>query len=431
MKKRSIFKYKGYAHFDIKKGYSKYEKRIKDPSWISKHGFYPFVHFTIKFKKYNGKKIKLKNREIYYSAHIDRYIYQYYADILNNIYNEKAKSIGINKVAIAYRNNFKNKCNIHLAKEVIDFICNEKEAFIYIGDFSKFFDKLDHEYLKDKLKEVLSVSKLPDDYYAVYKNITKYTYIEFEDIKKLKKMQVKDINKEGRLFETNEFQILKKKYLKKNEEKYGIPQGAAISAVCSNLYMMDFDKKINNYVTSNNGVYRRYCDDVIIVIPILERDITNEDYNKHLKVIDDIKNSIPNLILNEDKTSKFYYKNCAINSIDGNINELDYLGFSFDGKTVKIREKSIFKYYSRLYKKINVANRYTKKYNKNSFRKRIFKLYSHLGSKPSKNCQGNFITYVKRAQDIFDKNRLTDNKMIKQVKRHWKIIDKNLYKIDD
>ena len=76
---------------------------------------------------------------------------------MNDAYNEIAKQYCINKSVIAYRNIFDGKSNIHFAKEVIDFISKQKKAFVYVSDFSKFFDRLNHKYLKEKLCEVLKV----------------------------------------------------------------------------------------------------------------------------------------------------------------------------------------------------------------------------------------------------------------------------------
>ena len=81
--KKEIFTDKYYTHFDVKKHHNDYEERVKNKSWVAKHGFYPFIHFQMGMDKYTieseGKKeIKHKEREIYYAAHIDRYIYQYY-----------------------------------------------------------------------------------------------------------------------------------------------------------------------------------------------------------------------------------------------------------------------------------------------------------------------------------------------------------------
>src|SRR5688500_8526863 len=87
---KSRFRVKSYTHFDNKISIEKVIDDITNPSWITKHGFYPFIHFQIQFYKYNKlKRTKtLKTRDIYYASHIDSYIYKYYGDMLNNRYNE-------------------------------------------------------------------------------------------------------------------------------------------------------------------------------------------------------------------------------------------------------------------------------------------------------------------------------------------------------
>ena len=134
----------------------------------------------------------------------------------------------------------KGKNNVHFAKEVIDFIVNQYRCYILVGDFSNFFDNLNHLYLKEKLCNVLNSDRLPDDYYAVYKNVTKYSYINLSDIEeKLGKKRLK-LNKKlrnSKLFNTKEFQELKKYKLKKNKDGIGIPQGSSISSVYANIYI--------------------------------------------------------------------------------------------------------------------------------------------------------------------------------------------------
>ena len=93
---RNVYKDKYYTHFDVKKFHKDYKKRVENIVWVSKHGFYPFIHFSMKFNKYTNdsegyKYIKTKERDIYYSAHIDRYIYEYYGNRLNNRYNAYLK----------------------------------------------------------------------------------------------------------------------------------------------------------------------------------------------------------------------------------------------------------------------------------------------------------------------------------------------------
>lgn len=54
-----------------------------------------------------------------------------------------------------------------------------------IGDFTNFFDNLDHQYLKQQWCSLLQVSQLPADHYAVFKNITKYSKWELDDLLEL------------------------------------------------------------------------------------------------------------------------------------------------------------------------------------------------------------------------------------------------------
>lgn len=441
--RQNILKYKGYTHFDFRKTPSKYYDKVKNSKWIKSHGFYPFIHFQIKFKKYvenkenNSKVIKEKERDIYYSSHVDRYIYQYYADILNTKYNTYAKNNGINKVSIAYRKGLKGKCNIHFAKEVFEFIKKTKQSIIIVGDYTSFFDNLDHRYLKEKISAVLGVSKLPDDQYKVFKSITKFSYVELHDIENYKKLDRSKINNLDKYFNTHDFQEFKKSLLYTNSKDFGIPQGSAISAVYSNIYMIDFDKKLNDYVTGKQGIYRRYCDDFIIVLPC-EINSLNIVKDEIIQKINNIKNDVPRLILHPEKTEFFRY-NCntqnKINKIAGDGKILNYLGFAFDGDIVKLREKSLFKYYSRAYKKVKTVNRHKNKTDYFAIKKSLYQLYTHLGDKKyrsNKKCKknkyryGNFITYARRAHELMSSSELLKSEIRNQIKKHWKKINNRL-----
>ena len=286
----------------------------------------------------NGKKdIKPKERDIYYAAHIDRFIYEYYGNRLNNRYNEYMKSNGISRVSTAYRNCTPGKCNIDFAKEVFEYIVKCESAYIFVGDFSQFFDNLDHKYLKEKIKCVINEESLDAADYAIYKNITKFTYIEADDIESEKGLLRRDMRGMDKYFETDEFHEFKKNHLRKNLKDYQIPQGSSISAVYANVYMIDFDKKINDFITSQKGMYRRYCDDIIIVVPMTQEDVKGKN-EEIAKFIYSTRDGIPNLELNEDKTEHFFYDNGIIEKIKGKSNLINYLGFTFDGKTVRIRD---------------------------------------------------------------------------------------------
>jgi len=435
MNKKSIFKNKFYTHLDIKKKYENYLNCISNPKWIESHGFYPFIHYKIVFEKYTLNKetgknfIKNKERDIFYSSHIDRFIYQYYGDKLNDLYNKISIETGIGKVATAYRNNLFGKCNIHFSREALEFIVKSRKAFIFVGDFTSFFDNLDHKYLKEKLKQVLKTDRLNNDYFAVFKNITKFTYVEREDIEKVKGKKNKELRKEVKYFNTRELREFKKEYIKRNNN-YGIPQGSSISSVFSNIYMIEFDKRLNDYVTSNRGMYRRYCDDLIIIIPMEENQIDQQIYAKHIKKIDHIRGCIPRLTLNLDKTEQFYYNKDSdkkLVNLKDDKHILDYLGFSFDGEFVRIREKSIFKYYCRAYKKVRSYKNNKGQINEHAIKKSLFRLYTHLGDKKYNTKEyGNFLTYARKSEEIFCQSKYLHSKINSQVKRHWNKINKKL-----
>ena len=429
MKKRKIYKVKGYVHFDTRKrDYWNYLAKIKNPKWVERHAFYPFIHYQEEKKKYNGKELIIKPpRDIRYSAHIDRYIYEYYNEKLSIKYNRYAKEKGINQASIAYRTNLK-KNNIHFSRDVFKFLNNNPNAFIIVADFSNFFDNLDHRYLKERLKEVLGVKTLSEDYYKVFKSITKYSYIEYEDILKYLKIKHKELIKlkKDRLFEPREFRRLKKDYIHTNIENYGIVQGSTISSVMSNIYMIKFDKLINDLVTSNRGIYRRYSDDIIIIIPDISK--VREIYDK----IMNIKLIVPRLDLSPEKTKCFIKQNNNIKEI--NILEkkiikdntiINYLGFSYDGNTVKIREKTVSKYYRKMYARIKTINKWSTLRNRNIGRKKLYKQYSYLGKNTKDAKKGNFLTYVDRAKKEYGELGSFDN----QIKNSWKYMSKRLLKI--
>ncbi len=329
-------------------------------------------------------------------------------------------------VAIAYRDNLKYNNNIYFAKKAFDFIRDFEDSYIIIGDFTKFFDSLDHKYLKGMLCNLLNIAQLPSDFYAVYKNITKYSYWEIDSLLELNKLDktesgIKSLNSREKALSLDQLKKNKSTFMKKQCNDYGIPQGSAISAVLSNIYMLVFDKRINDYVNSLDGLYMRYSDDFIIVLPKL----TKDNFIEKFKKISDEIDSIPNLDLQPDKTQVFHCSNKILESCNNlvlsgvpNGNDfINYLGFTFDGRVVSIRDKTISKYYYRMYRKLKTIvknNGYTKKGNRIS-NSNVYDKYSVKGAFKG---NGNFITYAKRAEKIFGEHEAIG----RVTKRHMKKI---------
>lgn len=438
----SKYKQKNYLHFDERIKIEHMKAKIQDSKWVASYAFLPSIHFEIVFNKYvtvkeiddPGKKSKRKEkkkklRKIFYAAHKDSYIYKYYGDLLNNAYNLYAKEEGIDNVAVAYRNNKKGKNSVDFAYEVFEHLLKQEQAVIISMDFTSFFDNILHKTLKQNIKRVLNVESLPDDWYKVYRNLTKYTYINKSEIneflknkygvKKLKKMRL------PKIMESHEFREFKKDHLHVNVNQFGIPQGSGMSAVCSNVHLIDFDKELLEWANEKheNILYRRYCDDLILVIPISNQEtasfhlIRDELLDIVGKYIDD------GLNIQDEKTEIRLYKNGEILNEQLEPSTLDYLGFVTNGKFTKIREKSLFKYYSRAYRKAKTSKRISLATDRPGPKKELYNLYTHLGH--NYKGYGNFVSYAYKAHRKM--NQLPSHSLIRrQVKRHWYRVHKRL-----
>lgn len=405
---------KPYAHFDLRVSLSmpSIRKYVMDRTKIVTHSFYPFIHFEKKNSRY-GKKGPKKPRELYYCSHLDRCVYQRYAFLLNCQYNIWACENNIDDVAIAYRDSL-GKNNIDFAKDAFDAIRSFPQCFILVGDFTNFFDNLEHQYLKKMMCEVLGVERLPQDYFSVFKNITRFSSWDWKDIVKAAGENIaergvrKKINSKETVLTKEQFQK-NKKDIKKNISGVGVPQGSPISAVLSNIYMIKFDKDIKRYVTSKGGIYMRYSDDFIIVLPY-ERDAEIADFTSYIfSYVESMKGLID---LQKEKTSCYTYKDEVI--YEGNQpSSINYLGFLFDGKNIRIRPRAITKYYYRMRRKANTIGRsnWTSSKGRRISAKELYSIYSRNDEKQT------FIDYARKAKGILKLNDQEANALIKHHKR--------------
>ena len=190
--------------------------------------------------------------------------------------------------------------------------------------------------------------------------------------------------------------------------------------------MMDFDVNVKKLVDSYNGTYLRYCDDFIVIIPNNCIDISLV-YNRFL----DILSHIPRLALQPEKTLLYEYFDEVIVGSDPTsfllekrtLKELDYLGFTFDGKYVRLRDKTVSKYYYRMYRKIKSYTKYGG-YTKHGNRIPKKHLYEKYSIKGAQNSRGNFISYVIRSNEVFN----DEIRIKKLLHRHMKKIKKRIQK---
>lgn len=109
----------------------------------------------------------------------------------------------------------------------------------------------------------------------------------------------------------------------KSENSIGLPQGLPISNILANIYMSPID---NKYKTKQNLKYFRYVDDILIFC----------DQNK----LNDIKNEI---VLDCQKLGLQLHDDISSDkNFSGSINSCyDYLGYSFKGTLISVRDQSI------------------------------------------------------------------------------------------
>ncbi|BDA76005.1 hypothetical protein CAL7716_101710 (plasmid) [Calothrix sp. PCC 7716] len=404
---------RGYIHFDHKRSLNFAKKYVQNLQNIEKHSFLPFLKYIKKKDSYCAKENKTnsKPRPIMYASHLDSHIYSWYSHQLSQHYEKFIQNNGIAECVLAYRS--LGKCNINFSKEVFDEIVRKAPCTVLTFDISKFFDNIDHKILKQAWCNILGVTELPLDHYKVYKSITKYSYVNLDAVFKELQIDREQLKEKKRICSSQEFRerVRGKGLVQTNKLNYGIPQGSPISAVFSNIFLIHFDELMQKHANQINGVYRRYCDDILWICP-------NDDVEiiKSL-VIKEIYTMGGQLTINDKKTEISVFK------IDNDkligTPALQYLGFTFDGQRRLIRSQTVGRYCRRMKTAVRFAGvaalnaGYSQLY-----RKSIYRKYSHLGN-------NNFIRYANRSAEI-----MASKEIRRQIRRHWKNLHKEIGRIN-
>ena len=428
---------KNYLHFDYPMQPQKIFDYVTDPKNVEKHAFYPFMHFELtsrKIKKDRTKIIKIKGkkdryaivkcepkiRPIKYSSHLDGHIYAYYANLLTPNYEKLLEASNLSDSILAFRKLPNSPNNIHFAKNVFDEIKNRQNCSVLCIDIKSFFDELDHQLIKSAWLKVLDLEKLPNDHYNVFKSITSFSYVHKKDVYQYLGLSINRNHKDlKRLCSSQDFRekIRKNKIIQRGSKGKGIPQDSAISAFISNIYMLDFDEKINNKVQKLGGKYYRYCDDILII----------SDPKTSRPLLKDIQSLIKNLKLEiQDKKTKIAdFKEGIRISTD----ELQYLGFTYDGRKILLRDSGLAKYSHKVMKVVKMNNKHLLRINKSRIqrgqeplerhKKHIYRRFSFIGKR-------NYISYAIRAASIMNEPAIKQ-----QIKPHWSKIQMHIKKHDE
>lgn len=203
------FKLKKYPHIGLPitiSDYSRVKAYILNKEKIRKHSFLPLIHKRISQRKFRPDKSRTdktktkrrfrikgkKDRDIYFSSHIDSLILSYYNSLLFEAYENHIKAKNFNESIVAYRkiplfeNSEHNKCNIDFAKSAFEFIQKNKahKLSVVVADVTSFFDNLNHKILKRQWTKIINEKTLPKDHYNVYKTLTNIKYVEGEQLLK-------------------------------------------------------------------------------------------------------------------------------------------------------------------------------------------------------------------------------------------------------
>jgi RNA-directed DNA polymerase len=267
MAKPSWFKPRHYKHFDVPIG----------PQWaaaltseqVTAHAWSPLLHWIKETPRYrlndqNVMELKVKPRDIMHASHRDACILAKYSHELTSKLDAWYVTNGLNEVVIAYRS--LGQSNYHFAATAQSYVREHQSVEAMCFDVTGFFDNIDHKRLKRRLKWLLGVDELADDWHRVLRSVTRYSHVRKSDLKahpvfgqRLKQRgadrplaTVKELKAAGIPIDVNATGI-------------GLPQGTPISASLSNLYLADFDLAMKGLADQHSALYPRYSDDILII----------------------------------------------------------------------------------------------------------------------------------------------------------------------
>lgn len=407
------FRSRGYLHFDSPVKLRKACQIVKSPLNVAQHAFFPLIKYNIQSLKISididgNVQKKIKTRPISYASHIDSHIYSYYAGLLSDLYEKALSESQLEESVLAFRS--LGKSNIDFANIAFEKIKAHGDCTAIAMDISGFFDNLNHEILKSMWCKLLQEHSLPNDHFNIYRSLTKSSVVNRDLLYTALKISRNNPKAAGlRLCNIKTFRekVRGLGLIETNSTGRGIPQGTSISALLSNIYMLDFDKKIKDIVTSISGEYYRYCDDMLFII---DSDKTRELISLVTQSISELK-----IEINDNKTEIRTFHTCrGVQKCD---KPLQYLGFIFDGERKLLRSAALARFSGRMKAGVRLAKKTHQKANlieeKNGvaktplFKKKIYERYSHLSKR-------NFITYGHKAANIMGSNAIK-----KQLKPLW------------
>lgn len=352
------FKRRPYRHFD-KPVCETFAKRAMDPAFVGGPNYQPgpLLHYVKEEKRYKhcdkaGKRVhKTKERPIKYASHRDACVLSRYSHDLAKRLDDHYEAAGLSDEVIAYR--ALGKSNYHFAAEALAFAKANGPVTILAFDVTGFFDNLDHRLLKGRLKAILGVNELPADWFKVFRQMTRFSFVDADELRasptfgpRLKLRTRDPIATIGEL-KAAAIPFHPNPGLKpKPDRSRGIPQGTPISAAFSNLYMIEYDAAASRYCGGIGAFYRRYSDDILVICPEENAAAVEAEM---VRLMD-----LERLELNPDKIERTdFVPDASLAAGHG----AQYLGFNLGSEGATIRHSSM----SRQWRKMRRAFKRTRK----------------------------------------------------------------------
>lgn len=399
-----VTKERKYRHFDLPLRKGDRECVIDFSREDEKHRFLPLLGFTDVARRYMRNasgvpEIKVKERPIRFAGHADAAYLQAYAAHLNGFYERALAEDGTSGSVLAYRRG--GGTNIHHAKALFDEIKSRGDCTVVAMDISKFFDRLDHIHLRNEVAGLLGVEKLDGHHATVWKNVTRYSWVETADLDKLLGTKRRA---QGRVCSHSDFVMHvrgrkdKGGLIRKHSQTYGIPQGTPVSGLYANIYLRTFDREMIALFGQHGGSYRRYSDDIAVVVPP----------GAALDVVGAVEKALKtfHLAMSVDKTDTADFEGGLLVSAT----PIQYLGFTFNGQKTLIRPSSLDAYRGKMRRGIHakmVAAKAKSILPSEVYQRESLSRYTHLGKRR------NFLRYAYKAADV-----MGCPEMRQQVKPH-------------
>jgi RNA-directed DNA polymerase len=190
----------------------------------------------------------------------------------------------------------------------------------------------------------------------------------------------------------------------KNPNAFGIPQGTPISSVFSNVYLLDFDRKLLATCTALGALYQRYSDDILVICPLGNEAEISAIVEHCLKE--------HGLKLADGKTDQQLFDTKAPTSYQ-------YLGFNVSPEGAIIRPSSLARQWRKAKRAIRIAEQtgleaISKGKADKIYVAKLRRRFSPVGAR-------NFSSYARRADKAFGSNKIS-----RQISRLERKVDSEI-----